>query len=374
MNKIADSKGVYAQSSDVKSRTYLQYRADMKRKAIVELEVINWFEGKLKELRKTVDVTVKKSGGDAHIWFLRSGRISGDPDYVAKINGEIHRFEFQYASKSDLPFYDFKVSKVGKKVKGKRIPYSDRSFLYILMASNQFAVFTPEWIVQNGEEAGVPAWGNRTAFRVPLDKFMEIFHYDGKLIGEIELVEKKIRLLNLQTLFMQNESRRLSTSIENIVDREEIFEIIPRTLDGFYKACFLMDKIGKFPKNHLLWLVYGSSFYLDQLSSRELARLIYSLDFLYGGSDDLESNVINSFVETMQKIAGKIVSIQKHEFQTSSDLSPKEEIVNFLFTVNLYEDIVQELRYLYGVDCFDPISTIFQTIDDLDSIFERFQY
>ena len=32
-----DGKTIYAQSSDIKSRTYLEYRKDMKRKAIAEL-------------------------------------------------------------------------------------------------------------------------------------------------------------------------------------------------------------------------------------------------------------------------------------------------------------------------------------------------
>lgn len=43
-----DAKTVYAQSSDIKSRTYLEYRKDMKQKAIVELEVLPWLQKKLK--------------------------------------------------------------------------------------------------------------------------------------------------------------------------------------------------------------------------------------------------------------------------------------------------------------------------------------
>ena len=42
-----DSKTRYAQSSDIKSRTYLEYRKDMKKKAIAEYEIIEWFEKKL---------------------------------------------------------------------------------------------------------------------------------------------------------------------------------------------------------------------------------------------------------------------------------------------------------------------------------------
>lgn len=371
MNKIADSKGVYAQSSDIKSRTYLQYRSDMKRKAIVELEVIDWFERKLKELHKTDNVTVEKSGGDAHMWFTRSGKISGEPDYVAYINNREHRFEFQYANDENLPSYDFKVSKVGKKVRGKRIPHSDRSFLYILMPLNQFALFSPEWVMKNGEEGVVHAWGSRNAFRVPRDKFSEIFQFDRALAKEIEAINKKIKFLETQSGFIENESKRLSGELQSIVDHERTFRIVPKTLDGFYKACFLMDQINRRPENHSLWLVYGSSFYSDELNSRELALLIYSLDFLYGGSGNLEQNVLNSFVSVMQKITAHITAMQKKSLKTCADLSPKEEIVNFLFTVNLYEDITQELRCLYKVDCFSSVRKIFQSIENPDSIFRQ---
>lgn len=47
---MRDPKTTYAQSSDIRSRTYLEYRKDTKRKAIVELEVLEWLENKLKEL------------------------------------------------------------------------------------------------------------------------------------------------------------------------------------------------------------------------------------------------------------------------------------------------------------------------------------
>ena len=44
-----DAKTIYAQSSDIKSRTYLEYRKDMKKKAIAELEVLEWLASKVKK-------------------------------------------------------------------------------------------------------------------------------------------------------------------------------------------------------------------------------------------------------------------------------------------------------------------------------------
>jgi hypothetical protein len=112
-----DGKTIYAQSSDIKSRTYLEYRKDMKKKAIAELEILEWLESKVKQLYPKTQVKVYKSGGDKSLWFLRKGGVSREPDFIAEIE-----FEFQYAEKADLAFYDFKVSKVAKKKGDKRLP------------------------------------------------------------------------------------------------------------------------------------------------------------------------------------------------------------------------------------------------------------
>jgi hypothetical protein len=114
---MRDPKTTYAQSSDIRSRTYLEYRKDMKRKAIVELEVLEWLENKLKELYPRKEVKVYKSGGDKFLWFLRKGGVTGDADFTAEIDGgkEKLEIELQYTEREDLRFYDFKKSKVIKK-------------------------------------------------------------------------------------------------------------------------------------------------------------------------------------------------------------------------------------------------------------------
>ncbi|MGC9337265.1 MAG: hypothetical protein ACP5EQ_04125 [Candidatus Cloacimonadia bacterium] len=94
-----DGKTIYAQSSDIKSRTYLEYRKDMKKKAIAELEVLEWLESRVRELYPKKHVKVYKSGGDKFLWFLRKGGVSREPDFIAEINDEKIEFEFQYAEK-----------------------------------------------------------------------------------------------------------------------------------------------------------------------------------------------------------------------------------------------------------------------------------
>ena len=175
MDKKNNAKLVYAQSSDIKARTYIEYRKDMKKKAIVELEIKEWLEEKLKKELKNKDIVVEKYGGDKFLWFLRGGGITRNPDYIVYINENEKLFiEFQYANKEDLQFFDFKISKVAKKVKGKRIPHKNKIFFYILKNSLRYAFITPQWIIENGEIGIVPAWGSRQAYRVPREEFEKI--------------------------------------------------------------------------------------------------------------------------------------------------------------------------------------------------------
>lgn len=77
-------KMVYAQSSDIRSRTYLEYRRDMKKKGIAELEFLPYLEGLLKERRADAGLRVSKRCGDAMLWFARSGGgVTQAPDYLA---------------------------------------------------------------------------------------------------------------------------------------------------------------------------------------------------------------------------------------------------------------------------------------------------
>lgn len=368
MTQWADAKTVYAQSSDIKARSYLEYRKDMKKKAIAELETREWFEGKLKSIHQTDEVRVEKSGGDAHLWFSKRGGVSGAADYQAIINGQPQFFEFQYADSDSLPFYDFKVSKVGKKVEGKRIPAPNKQFLYIIKPTCQFAIFSPEWIMQNGNEAGVPAWGNRTAFRIPNAQFKVIFTEDESLRHVVETINHKNDLLSIQSLFIAGENQKFSHELQQTVDNNKAFEIIPQTLVGFYQSCFLVDKVEDYPKNNLLWLVYGTSFYSDDLNSYQFAQLMYALDFLFAGITQLQPHELSCLVDALKKCGHYIDMVQTQNLQTDKRLSPNEEVINFLFAVNVYEDMCQELVHTHAVTELQPIDKIFQSIHDIQAI------
>lgn len=120
-----NGKTIYAQSSDIKSRTYLKYRRDMKKKAIAELEVLEWLQHILEQLHPNKRVKVYKSGGDKFLWFLRKGGISREPDFIAEIGDEKTEFEFQYVNADiDNFYFNFKSSKLIKKGSPQRHNFS----------------------------------------------------------------------------------------------------------------------------------------------------------------------------------------------------------------------------------------------------------
>jgi hypothetical protein len=209
-----DAKTIYAQSSDIKSRTYLEYRRDMKKKAIAELEIMDWLQKKLIELYPKEIITVSKSGGDSFLWFLRKGGITREADFLCQIGSKQLEIEFQYADREDLNFYDFKTSKVAKSFKGKKIYLDDKEFLYIHKILKSYTLITPQWIVENGEYGMVPAWRSY-AYRVPKKIFESILIKDESLSEYIERIDAKNTILNFQHQQIDIYKSLMKTSFTN---------------------------------------------------------------------------------------------------------------------------------------------------------------
>ena len=103
-------------------------------------------------------------------------------------------------------------------------------------------------------------------------------------------VDDKNYLLEFQSEIMEQEARRLSRELQQVVDEERLLSIVPRTLEGFYRVCFLLDRIVKQPDAPGVWLVYLMSFFNDAMSAVDLARYIYALDFLYFKCRSVQKN------------------------------------------------------------------------------------
>ena len=359
-----DAKTIYAQSSDIKSRTYLEYRKDMKKKAIAELEMLNWLKSKLLILFPKQKIEVLKSGGDAFLWFLRKGGVTREPDYKAKIGDKNFDIEFQYADKIGLNYFDFAVSKIIKKNRktGQREPHQDRKILYILKNNHSCAFFDPEWVLENGRIGFVDAW-RKDAYRVPKTKFLKILEYDSTLKCIIEMIDIKNYILNFQHNLISINKEKLSYLLQQVIDKQKIVKVIPNNLDSFFKVCFILDNLNQAPQNINLWLVYLLSFISDKDTTEDLSKIIYCIDFLYSKTE-LKQNELNSLIEKIKECFKLLKSFEQKNgsFKSSLNLSPIDEIRNAIFSINLLEDLTQDLIFYYKIQRLNPITKIYQNL------------
>jgi hypothetical protein len=371
MSKI-DPKTVYAQSSDIKSRTYLEYRKDMKRKAIAELEILEWLEDKIKKLYPGKQVKVYKSGGDKFLWFLRQGGVTREPDFIAEINeGKKIEIEFQYAEKEDLKFYDFKVSKVVKR-KGKgNQPIQDKIFVYIHKPKLKYAIFKPNWIVRNGQYGIVEAWRSY-AFRIPKEKFEKILKPDVSLRNICQRIDMKNFILNFQHNLIEIYKEKLSNLLQSVIDENKIVKIIPKDLESFFKVCFILDNINRVPQNANLWLIYLLTFINDRISLEDISKITYCIDFLYS-KIKLQPNELEQLITKAKLLLEMIKGFYQNDgsYKSSITLSPLEETRYALFSINLLEDLIQDMIYYYpeSVKELKPINKIYENIEDIEKTY-----
>jgi hypothetical protein len=168
--------------------------------------------------------------------------------------------------------------------------------------------------------------------------------------------------LNFQFDFLQREEHRLAELLQTVVDKDAIVQFAPKNLADFYQVCFIIDHLKETPANARFWFVYALSFFSEKLNSLEMAQLVFCIDFLYA-KIDLQENELMPFAETLGKIKVYLRTHQKDDgrFETSLDLTPKEELRNFLFIVNLIEDLIQDSVFYYHT-AFNPVNKIFEEI------------
>ena len=272
--------------------------------------------------------------------------------------------------RDSLKYFDFKVSKVAKKSGRERVPYNDRIFLYVMKNSRRYAFITPEWVFRNGEVGVVPAWGSRQAYRVPREKFESILKEDRTLKPIIESIEAKVRILNFQSRLITIWQDQLSSELQKAIDEDKVVKIIPGSLESFFKVCFILDHLQKVPENLNLWLIYLLSYVNIELKLREIAMLIYSLDFLYSKIIHLERNELRELENKIKMLLSLIDRYYEGGvYKSSIEESALEETRYALFSISLLEDIIQDSIYYHNSN-LSPIRKIFQYVKDVSRISE----
>jgi hypothetical protein len=347
----------------------------MKAKAIAELEVLDWIREKLRELNPGRRVDVYKSGGDKFLWFLRHGDISGAPDFLAEIDGEKSSIEFQYGG-SDIQesyVFDFKISKVRERAKagGRPVP-KDTLFIYLFrQAPQKFAFITAGWILERGVEGVAPAWGNRKVYKITGTQLLTKTMDDSDLPRIWEIINAKLFILHFQHTLIDNNKERLSHLLQGVIDENRIVKIIPNDLDSFFRVCFILDNIDKIPKNANIWLVYLLSFVCENTSLEDISKIVYSIDFLYSKIEELRPNELALMVGKVKELLAQIRRYcrQDGSYSSSNSVSPMEETRCALFSINLIEDLIQDMLHYYGASGLSPIRKIYENVEDIQKTY-----
>lgn len=88
------------------------------------------------------------------------------------------------------------------------------------------------------------------------------------------MIDAKMKILNFQHQLLNIWENELSNELQKVIDEEKLVKIIPKTLDGLFKVCFILDHLNKIPENVKLWLVYLLSYANTKLTLKEISMLV----------------------------------------------------------------------------------------------------
>jgi len=151
-----------------------------------------------------------------------------------------------------------------------------------------------------------------------------------------------------------------------VIDEEKVVKVVPKTLEGFFKVCFMLDHLNKIPENINLWLIYLLTYVNKKLTLSDIAMLVYSLDFLYSKilPDNLKENELLELQQKIMILLQLIDSYYQEDeglYKSTIKESPLEETRYALFSINLIEDIIQDSIHYHGAN-FQPITKIYQYV------------
>lgn len=234
----------------------------------------------------------------------------------------------------------------------------------------RYAIFKPEWIVKNGNYGMVEAWRSY-AFRVPKEKFEKLLKPDANLKCICKRIDAKNFILSFQHELIDINKDKLSYLLQGVIDENKIVKIIPKDLDSFFKICFILDNLNKIPQNANLWLIYLLSYINQNISLEEISKIVYCIDFLYS-KIELNPNELNQLLSKVGELLKKINGFYQNDgsYKSSLTSSPLDETRYALFSINLLEDLIQDMIYYYSVTELQPIKKIYENVGDVEKTYK----
>ncbi len=182
----------------------------------------------------------------------------------------------------------------------------------------------------------------------------------------IQNIEIKKTLLHFQHELLNKISEELSFLLQQVIDEKKILSLIPDSLDSFFNVCFLLDKIERIPKNINLWIIYLLTYITGKNTLSEIYKIVYCLDFLYTKTKELKTNELHCIISNIKRLIEMIKKCYQSNgsYLSCPKESPFEETRYAIFSINLIEDMIQDLVYNYEVIDLNPIKIIFENLNN----------
>jgi len=132
--------------------------------------------------------------------------------------------------------------------------------------------------------------------------------------------------------------------------------------------------LNRSPLNKSLWLIYILSYVKEGILLQDISKIIYCIDFLYSKIEKLSPNELTQLVPKLKDILRMVKGYYSPNlgfYLSSPNLSPIDETRYAVFSINLLEDLIQDIVVNYEAQDLHPIKKIYEEIEDPKGLYER---
>ncbi|MGC9059638.1 MAG: hypothetical protein ACP5JR_00150, partial [Thermoplasmata archaeon] len=125
--------------------------------------------------------------------------------------------------------------------------------------------------------------------------------------------------------------------------------------------------LNKIPQNANLWLIYLLSYINKDIQLEDISKIVYCIDFLYS-KIELKPNELTQLSGKIEELMRMIDRFYQNDgsYKSSLTSTPLDETRYALFSINLLEDLIQDLIFYYSVKELKPIRKIYENVQDVE--------
>jgi predicted Ser/Thr protein kinase len=113
------------------------------------------------------------------------------------------------------------------------------------------------------------------------------------------------------------------------------------------------------------------SYINKDVSLEDISKIVYCIDFLYS-KIELKPNELTQLISNIKKLKENIDGFYQIDgsYRSSLKVSPLEETRYALFSINLLEDLIQDMIYYYSVTELELVKKIYENVRDIQKTYK----